>query len=227
MALEDAVKPKYALDIILKNEPTIIFSVFKSQGIRTVAKYLDEIGWKYGEITGDVKPNIRRQLVKQFNDTSLGQISSSSFDVSRSSSFDGSRSPSSSSSSFDVSRSSSSKTSPESISKPLNTILLTAAGGEGLDFIGVRHIICLECEWNYAQIEQVIGRGPRRHSHAHLPPEERLVNVHLLCLVKPPRDQLHSNDHIFESADQMLRRMAKQKLKEIAPIKRLLKRINP
>lgn len=174
-ALEDAVKPKYALEIILRNEPTIIFSVFKSQGIRTVAKYLDELKWEYGEITGDVKPNVRRQLVKKFNDNQL------------------------------------------------KTILLTAAGGEGLDFIGVRHIVCLECEWNYAQIQQVIGRGPRRHSHSHLPPEERLVNVHLLCLTKPPNSQLLQHDHIHESADQMLRRMAKQKLKDIAPIKRLLR----
>jgi hypothetical protein len=36
LTLKDAVKPKFALDIVLQGEPTIVFSVFKSQGMNVM-----------------------------------------------------------------------------------------------------------------------------------------------------------------------------------------------
>ncbi len=175
LTLKDAVKPRFALDIILQGQPTIVFSVFKSQGIRMVANYLHELGIRYAEISGDVSEEERARHVDQFNRGAN------------------------------------------------KVILITSAGGEGLDFRGVRNIVCMEFEWNEAQLTQIYGRGPRRKSHAHLPVEERVVHIYQLCLTKPPRDQLAEHDDIYESADQLLLRHTRQKILNIQPILDLLK----
>lgn len=56
-------------------------------------------------------------------------------------------------------------------------LLITSAGGEGLDLKGVKKIQILEPSWNASKITQVIGRGVRYNSHAHLPKSERKVEV--------------------------------------------------
>lgn len=181
MSLEEAVKPKFAVEIAQEGHKTIIFSVFKTQGIRLVAEGLRAKNIPYVEITGDVTDEQRDVCVARFNATR------------------------------------------EEAPDAVNVVLITAAGGEGLDFRGVRKVVCLECEWNYAQLQQAIGRGPRRKSHSHLHETERIVDVYLLCLVKPPSNERVGGDMIEESADQMLRRHTEKKLKEIAPIERMLK----
>lgn len=70
-------------------------------------------------------------------------------------------------------------------SSELNVLFVSAAGGEGLDLRGVRTIILMESEWNKPREDQVVGRGPRRGSHLHLPEEERNVHVYRLILTKP------------------------------------------
>jgi len=94
---------------------------------------------------------------------------------------------------------------------------------KGIDLRGVRKIVCLECEWNQAQLKQAIGRGPRRKSHHHLQESERIVDVYLLCLIKPSREHRKSDDFIEESADQMLRRHTMKKLRDIEPVEKLLR----
>lgn len=59
----------------------------------------------------------------------------------------------------------------------LTTLLLSSAGGEGLDLRGTRQLQVLEPHWNEEKLDQVIGRAIRHGSHTHLPPEERNVNV--------------------------------------------------
>lgn len=59
----------------------------------------------------------------------------------------------------------------------LRTLLLSSAGGEGLDLKGTRQLQVLEPHWNEEKLDQVIGRAIRRGSHTHLPPEEQNVNV--------------------------------------------------
>lgn len=49
---------------------------------------------------------------------------------------------------------------------------------EGLSFKGVRHVHFLEPVLQQATREQIIARGVRYQSHAHLPASERLVTVH-------------------------------------------------
>lgn len=182
MSLEEAVKPKFAIDVASQGYKTIIFSVFKSHGIHLVAKGLRDKNIPFVEITGDVSEEMRETCVQRFNATS------------------------------------------EELSDAVNVVLITSAGGEGLDFRGVRKMVCLEMEWNEAQLKQAIGRAPRRKSHHHLSIHERIVDVYLLCLVKPVSRA--ADDHILESADQMLRRHTLKKLKEIEPIERMLRNLS-
>ena len=56
-------------------------------------------------------------------------------------------------------------------------MLLSGAGSEGLDLKGTRSIQLMEPHWNEARLKQVIGRGVRYRSHAHLPSEAQNVKV--------------------------------------------------
>lgn len=66
-----------------------------------------------------------------------------------------------------------------------NIMLITRAGGEGLDLKGTRNVIILDPSWNSAVDDQVTGRAIRYMSHSHLPPEERHVEIYQLFLLKP------------------------------------------
>lgn len=59
----------------------------------------------------------------------------------------------------------------------LRALLLSSAGGEGLDLKGTRQIQVLDPHWNREKLEQVIARGIRYKSHEHLPEDQRNVNV--------------------------------------------------
>ncbi len=59
----------------------------------------------------------------------------------------------------------------------LRALLLSSAGGEGLDLKGTRQLQVLEPHWNEEKLEQVIGRAIRHGSHADLPEDERNVKV--------------------------------------------------
>lgn len=87
-------------------------------------------------------------------------------------------------------------------SETMNVIFVSSAGGEGLDLKGTRQIILLESGWNLAQENQVIGRGPRRGSHTHLPKEEQVIDVYRLHLTKPK--ELDKDDNHEGSADKIL-----------------------
>ncbi len=57
------------------------------------------------------------------------------------------------------------------------TMLVSSSGSEGLDLKGTRSVQIMEPHWNDSKIEQVIGRGIRYKSHAHLPKDQRNVTV--------------------------------------------------
>jgi superfamily II DNA or RNA helicase len=59
----------------------------------------------------------------------------------------------------------------------LKAILLSSAGGEGLDLKGTRQVQILEPHWNPEKINQVVGRAVRYKSHEHLSEPERNVQV--------------------------------------------------
>ena len=64
-------------------------------------------------------------------------------------------------------------------------IVISKAGGEGLDLKGTRNVIIMEPAWNKAREEQIIGRAIRYKSHSHLPQSERHVIVYKLYVTKP------------------------------------------
>lgn len=67
----------------------------------------------------------------------------------------------------------------------LKALLISSAGGEGLDLQGTRLIQMLEPHWNDEKLKQVEGRGIRFRSHADLPPEERKVLVQRYLSTRP------------------------------------------
>lgn len=68
----------------------------------------------------------------------------------------------------------------------LRVLLMSSAGGEGLDLKGTRLVQLLEPHWNEPKLEQVEGRGARFGSHAHLPKEERKLHVQRYLSTRPP-----------------------------------------
>jgi len=56
-------------------------------------------------------------------------------------------------------------------------LLISSAGGEGLNLKGTKLVQVLEPHYNRAKVHQVISRGVRYKSHEHLPELERQVNV--------------------------------------------------
>jgi SNF2 family DNA or RNA helicase len=67
----------------------------------------------------------------------------------------------------------------------LKALLLSSAGGEGLDLKGTRQIQILEPHWNKEKLEQVIARGIRYKSHEHLPEDQRQVAVEHYQSINP------------------------------------------
>jgi hypothetical protein len=59
----------------------------------------------------------------------------------------------------------------------LRALLISSAGAEGLDLKGTRQVQLLEPHFNEEKERQIIGRARRYKSHAHLPEDQRTVNV--------------------------------------------------
>ena len=59
----------------------------------------------------------------------------------------------------------------------LKALLVSSAGGEGLDLKGTRQVQVLEPHWNVEKLKQVEGRAIRKGSHSHLPKKEQNVTL--------------------------------------------------
>jgi superfamily II DNA or RNA helicase len=101
-------------------------------------------------------------------------------------------------------------------------LIITRAGGEGLDLKGTNNIILMEPNWNKETDEQIIGRGIRYKSHSHLPENLRYTKVYKLYMYKP--EKKHSIDKL-PGADEILYKMSYEiKDIEISEFMRLLER---
>jgi len=67
----------------------------------------------------------------------------------------------------------------------IRALLISSAGGEGLDLKGTRLLQVLEPHWNDEKLKQVEGRGVRFKSHEHLPEEEREVRIQRYLATRP------------------------------------------
>lgn len=106
----------------------------------------------------------------------------------------------------------------------IRALLLSSAGGEGLDLQGTRLIQELEPHWNEEKLKQVEGRGIRYKSHAALPPEERNVKVQRFLATRRPTgvlERLHMKKP-GGSVDEYLAARAAEKEKLIQQFKDLL-----
>ena len=106
-------------------------------------------------------------------------------------------------------------------------LVVTKAGGEGLDLKGVRNVVVMEPTWNDAGLQQIIGRAIRYKSHEHLPEEERNVHVYFMMLSIPVELQL--DDGVEEkpiSGDQILYNIISEKNELNVAIKEILQDIS-
>lgn len=117
----------------------------------------------------------------------------------------------------------------------LRTLLLSSAGGEGLDLKGTRLVQLLEPHWNQEKLKQVEGRAARYKSHAHLPADEQnvLIEQYLAHLEPRKREGLMAmllgeekkNRRI--AADEYLLNMSRNKEKLIDDFRALLPKEPP
>ena len=93
----------------------------------------------------------------------------------------------------------------------IKILLLSRAGGEGLDLTETRNVILMESNWNAGDDEQIIGRADRFKSHANLPSADRNVHVWRLFMIKPLRLRTNPDTGIVDSprsVDQILYEMS-------------------
>lgn len=106
----------------------------------------------------------------------------------------------------------------------IQVLLITKAGGQGLDLKGTRNVILLESQWNDTGEAQVIGRAVRYKSHSHLPKDQQHVDIYHLILKK---DQNPTIDYgIRESADEILHELKQKKTKELEKFLKKIKNIS-
>ena len=84
----------------------------------------------------------------------------------------------------------------------IKVLIISKAGGEGLDLKATRNVIILDPTWNWGSIEQITGRAIRYKSHSELPPEERHVDIYYLRLLKP--ETLYTDDDNPQTIDEYL-----------------------
>jgi hypothetical protein len=87
-------------------------------------------------------------------------------------------------------------------------LLISRAGGEGLNLKEIRNVIIMESNWNVATDEQIIGRAIRKFSHKNLPQQDQNVRVYRFMMIKPK--SLKSEDEL-ESIDEVLYDIAYKK----------------
>lgn len=93
----------------------------------------------------------------------------------------------------------------------ISLLLVNKIAAEGLDLKGVRHIHILEPFWNYARIEQVIGRGVRYKSHDMFPAKEKNVQPYIYLSDYPetyPKDKIKEPTTDVDMYEKVMRRKA-------------------
>jgi superfamily II DNA/RNA helicase len=93
----------------------------------------------------------------------------------------------------------------------LRALLVSSAGGEGLDLKGTRLVQLLEPHFNNEKIKQVIGRAARYRSHEGLPKDKQSVLIqHYLSSLNPNyMEQLRRKSPV--SSDEYMQNLSDQK----------------
>lgn len=109
----------------------------------------------------------------------------------------------------------------------IKALLISTAGAEGLDLKGTRQIQILDPHFNEEKINQIVGRGIRYKSHAHLPEPERHVSVERYISTNRPSSWKILDTDKDMSADQYLHNAAQDKLNLNLQFKDLLRPTKP
>lgn len=96
----------------------------------------------------------------------------------------------------------------------INVLLISSAGGEGLDLKGTRLVQIMEPHFNQEKLNQVIGRAVRYQSHSYLDPEDRNVKIKHYITKSPNAP----------STEEYLKNMSENKLETNKKIIDLLKK---
>jgi len=109
------------------------------------------------------------------------------------------------------------------LSDDAKVLLLSSSGGEGLDLKGVRKLQILEPHFNQAKIDQVKARAVRYLSHAHLPEDQRDVEIEEYhSTFKPTRWQRLWRKPAPTTIDRYLSDHSKRKQTTIDEVKQVL-----
>lgn len=98
----------------------------------------------------------------------------------------------------------------------LRALLLSSAGGEGLDLKGTRMVQILEPHWNEEKLKQVEGRAARFKSHEALPEDQRNVIIQRYLAGTPVTTGVKIKQKLLgiqpdQTVDQYLTMMSKNK----------------
>jgi superfamily II DNA/RNA helicase len=109
----------------------------------------------------------------------------------------------------------------------IKALLLSSAGGEGLDLKGTRQIQVLDPHFNEDKIRQIIGRGVRYKSHTHLPEDQRNVLIErYLSKNRPTFWNKLTGGNKDTTAEEYLDQLSKEKLRLNDQVIELLKQRN-
>jgi SNF2 family DNA or RNA helicase len=108
----------------------------------------------------------------------------------------------------------------------IQVLVITSAGGEGIDLKGTRNIIILDPVWNDAKLRQIIGRGVRYKSHEHLPLDQRTVTVYKMVLIENNLEDNWIEDKNSLSGDVLLYRIITSKERVSDNIKKVLQKFS-
>lgn len=96
----------------------------------------------------------------------------------------------------------------------IKTLIVSSAGGEGLNLKNTRMVQIMEPHWNEEKINQVIGRAVRMHSHDDLDPEDRNVTIKNYVSVFP--------DTKLNTTDAYMKNLSEWKQNISAPVKNIM-----
>lgn len=75
-------------------------------------------------------------------------------------------------------------------------LIITKAGGEGINLMETKNIVIMDPTWNDATLTQIKSRAIRYSSHSNLPDEDKFVNV-LYLVLKTNSETIRSGDEIL------------------------------
>lgn len=94
----------------------------------------------------------------------------------------------------------------------IKVMIITKAGGEGLNLLETRGVVLVEPSWNETISNQVVGRAVRYKSHVNLPKENQIVHIYRLYMLKPIENQMMNRTlgtHSLVEVVQMIENEAK------------------